>query len=157
MQEVVPVEFVPFHIGIVTDDLERSMRELSLAFGVSWSEPHAPGGTLRNVDGVEQPRCVSCFSRGGTVQLNLMEGVPGTMWESQGAKVHHLAYWTDDLSRDIENLTREGWRLEVTQADDAGDPSVFAYLIRGDGLRIELLDSVNREAYFAAQAQRAFL
>jgi hypothetical protein len=151
------MESVPFHIGIVTDDFARSMRELGVAFGVSWSESHAPGGTIRDVDGVDQPRCMSCFSRGGTVQLNLMEGKPGTMWESEGAKVHHLAYWTDDLRGDVENLARDGWRLEATQAGDAGVPTVFAYLVRGDGLRLELLDRAGRDAYFAAQARRAFL
>jgi hypothetical protein len=149
------VEAVPFHIGIVTDDFEKSMQDIGAAFGLTWSQPHSPNGTLRNVEGVEQPRCTSCFSLRGNVQLNLMAGIPDTMWESTGAKLHHFAYWTDDLEADIDKLSSEGWRLEATQTDDDGRPTVFAYLIRDDGLRLELLDSAGRESYFEMQAERA--
>ncbi|MBL7501709.1 VOC family protein [Frankia sp. CNm7] len=143
------MDAVPFHIGITTDDLGASMLALADALGVTWTTPTAGEGVFHTVDGVPQPRPISCVSRQGPIHLDLIEGRPGTIWESAGPRLHHFAYWTDDLATDVARLAAEGWRLEMTSPDAQGRPTLFAYLIREDGFRLELIDSAGRPHYQA--------
>ena len=147
------MDAVPFHIGITTDDLAGSMHVLAGALGVSWTEPSSGPGLFHTVDGVPQPRPTSCVSREGPVHVDLIEGQPGTIWEASGARVHHFAYWTDDLEGDIARLAEQGWRLEMTRPDADGRPTQFAYLIRADGFRLELIDDVGRLDYLGRLQQ----
>jgi Glyoxalase/Bleomycin resistance protein/Dioxygenase superfamily len=142
------MEPVPFHIGIATDDLTASMGQLAASLGVSWTTPGSGGGLFHSVDGRPQPQPVSCISREGPVHIDLIQGEPGTIWEAAGGpRLHHFAYWTDDLEGDIERLAEDGWRLELTKPGPGGKPTVFAYLIRGDGFRLELIDEAGRDTY----------
>ncbi|ONH32590.1 VOC family protein [Pseudofrankia asymbiotica] len=143
------MDAAPFHIGITTNDLAASMRDLANALGVSWTAPATPPGLYHTVDGVPQPRPKSCISREGPVHIDLIEGRPGTIWETNGPRLHHYAYWTDDLEGDVTRLGTEGWSLEMTLPDEAGRPTLFAYLRRDDGFRLELIDDANRADYTA--------
>jgi hypothetical protein len=143
------VDDVPFHIGITTDDLTASMTELAAALGVTWTEPAAGPGVLHTVDGGTQPRPTSCISREGPIHVDLIRGDPGTIWATSGRRIHHFAYWTDDLRGDVRRLTGRGWQLEMTMPDDDGQPTVFAYLVRDDGFRVELIDDAGRADYYA--------
>jgi hypothetical protein len=143
------MDAVPFHIGVATDDLARSMKELGAALGVSWTTPRAGEGEFTGVDGRVHPRPLSCVSLQGPIHIDLMQGAPGTLWESRAPTLHHFAYWTDDLAGDVERLAGEGWRLELTRPDAEGRPTLFAYLVRADGFRLELIDSAGRADYQA--------
>jgi hypothetical protein len=142
------MEAVPFHIGIVTGDLGASMRQLSAALGVTWTAPGSGGALFTGTDGSPQPQPVSCISRQGPIHVDLIQGEPGSIWAADGQpRMHHFAYWTDDLEGDIARLAKERWRLELTLPDDAGRPTVFAYLVRDDGFRLELIDEAGRDTY----------
>jgi hypothetical protein len=143
------MDAIPFHIGITTNDLTTSMELLGGVLGVSWTPPSAGPGVLHTVDGVPQPRPLSCVSRKGPIHVDLIQGRPGTIWAATEPRLHHFAYWTDDLAGDITRLTEQGWRLEMTRPDDQGRPTQFAYLIRDDGFRLELLDHLGREDYLS--------
>ncbi len=141
------MDAIPFHIGIATDDLTASMRDLGQALGVSWTTPSSGGAVFHRVDGAPQPQPVSCISREGPIHIDLMVGEPGTVWEASGPRLHHFAFWTDDLPGDIARLAGDGWRLEMTSPDPRGRPSIFAYLVRDDGFRLELIDAAGRATY----------
>jgi hypothetical protein len=141
------MDAIPFHIGVATNDLEGSMRELGTALGLTWTEPSCEGRVFENVDGVPQPQPRNCSAREGAIDVQLMIGQPGSIWEVHGPRLHHLGYWTDDLRGDVARLAHEGWRLEVTIPDADGQPSVFAYLVRDDGFRLELVEDARRESY----------
>ncbi|MDT3443262.1 MULTISPECIES: VOC family protein [unclassified Pseudofrankia] len=143
------MDAVPFHIGITTNDLGASMRDLTRALGVTWTAPTAGEGLFHTVDDVPQPRPTSCISRQGPIHVDLIKGEPGTIWETAGPRLHHFAYWTDDLAADVIRLTSEGWRLEMTKPDENGRPTLFAYLVRADGFRLELIDAAGRDDYAA--------
>jgi hypothetical protein len=147
------MEPVPFHIGIATHDLRSSMRELADALGVTWTAPTTGPEVLHTIDGRPQPRPTSCLSRQGPVHIDLVQGEPGTIWEAASPRLHHLAYWTDDLAGDVARLTERGWRLEMTTRDTDGRPTQFAYLIRDDGFRLELIDEAGRADYAARLRQ----
>lgn len=141
------MDAVPFHIGITTEDISTSMHDLASSLGISWTTPTSAGGLFHGVNGIPQPQPVSCVSREGPIHIDLIEGKPGTVWETAGPRLHHFAYWTDDLRGDIARLAEDGWRLELTQPDGDGQPSVFAYLVRDDGFRLELIDDAGRDTY----------
>jgi hypothetical protein len=141
------MDLVPFHFGIVTDDLGVSMRHLSQSLGFTWTEPSSGGMLFHDVDGRPQPQPLSCISREGPIHLDLIQGAPGSIWAAQGPRLHHFAYWTDDLVGDIDRLAADGWRLELTKPDVTGSPTQFAYLVRADGFRVELIDVAGKEAY----------
>ncbi|MCX4091507.1 VOC family protein [Nocardia sp. alder85J] len=143
------MDAIPFHIGITTGDLDGSMRALTAALGVSWTPPTTGPGVLHTVDGVAQPRPTSCVSRGGPIHLDLIAGAADTIWATDRPRLHHFAYWTDDLAGDVERLCATGWRLEMTRPGPGGAPTVFAYLVRADGFRLELIDEAGRADYAA--------
>jgi hypothetical protein len=142
------MEPFPFHYGIVTGDLTTSMRQLSQALGVTWTVPGSGGMLFHSVDGRPQPQPLSCISREGPIHIDLIQGRPGTIWAApDGPRLHHFAYWTDDLEGDIKRLAVDGWRLELTSPDAEGRPTVFAYLVRDDGFRVELIDAAGKDTY----------
>jgi len=143
------MDAVPFHIGIATDDLPTSMAAIGGALGVDWTTPSRGAGSFTDVHGHEQRRPQSCISLGSAVHIDLVQGDPGTLWLVETPRLHHLAYWTDDLPGDVERLGEQGWQLELSATDERGTPTVFAYLIRDDGFRIELIDAAGKDAYEA--------
>jgi hypothetical protein len=143
------MDAVPFHIGIATNDIDASMPELAAGLGVSWTTPTQPEGLVGTIDGAQHRRPRSCISREGPIHIDLMQGDPGTVWESSGPRLHHFAYWTDDVAGDVARLAKDGWRLEMTQLDAKGEPTVFAYLVDDRGFRLELIDDAGRDDYAA--------
>jgi len=138
---------VPFHVGITTDDLRASMDQLHAALGLTWTLPATGPDVLHSVDGRAQPRPTSCISREGPIHIDLIQGHPGTIWAAARPGIHHFAYWTDDLAGDVESLAGAGWRLEMAGEDGSGAPAGFAFLVRGDGFRIELVDRAGQADY----------
>jgi hypothetical protein len=134
------MDLVPYHIGIATNDLEISMKDVTAALGLSWTTPNTGGTLMHDVEGRAQMQPVSCSSREGPIHIDLMKGQPGSLWEVAVPQIHHVAYRTDDLPGDIAALTQAGWRLEITLPGPEGRPSVFGYLVRNDGFRLELVE-----------------
>jgi hypothetical protein len=147
------MDVVPFHIGITTPDLARSMKALSSALGITWSAVGGGEGELPVVGGGFQTRPVSSVSKEGPIHIDLIKGAPGTIWDTESPGLHHFAYWTDALVDDVDRLTKEGWKLEMTFPDPAGRPTVFAYLVGEDGFRVELIDRSGRAEFMARLAQ----
>jgi Glyoxalase/Bleomycin resistance protein/Dioxygenase superfamily len=143
----VRMDLIPYHIGIATNDLDASTRALTAALGLSWTNPNAGDTLMHDVEGRAQMQPVSRSSREGPVHVDLIKGWPGTLWEATAPVIHHVAYRTDDLPGDILQLEAAGWRLEITMADPDGRPSVFGYVVREDGMRLELVESAIYEAY----------
>ncbi len=136
------------HVGIVTADLDAGMVALASLFGLTWAEVLDGTDMPPFVDGAGRPvpglvRVV--HSRGGPLRVELLEGRPGSVWETADvARLHHLASWVDDLPGAVADMQAAGWALEVTLAGDAGAPSGFAYLARPGHARIELNDRAAR-------------
>ena len=138
------------HAGIVVADLEAAVETLSAALGLEW----AP----------QQHRQISIWYRGRQVEtdigftysvqgpphLELLTAKPGTPWEEPG--MHHVGFWSEDLSRDVDASEAAGLELEVTYAVDPPHPVGFAYLTTPDGLRVEYVDAARKldfEAWLA--------
>ena len=139
----------PYHVGIATRRLEAAMDALSEVFGCGWTEVREgaePG--LASPSGPLDWTARVTFSFGGEMHLELLEGSPGSVWQVDAvARLHHYAFWTDDVARDVARLERDGWAVEITFFDDRGHPRNMAYLRKPGSPRIELVDSVRRPSF----------
>ena len=142
---------MPYHVGIATNDLEAAMAALSGLLQTGWTPvvDQQVGAGLATPDApADHWRVRRTHSRAGPLRVELLEGSADSTWATdQLAQVHHLAYWSDDVTADAELLMAQGWTLEVTYFDADGRPKSFAYLAHPNSTRIELLESSARPAY----------
>lgn len=127
-----------FHVGIVVDDVEATLAELTALFGYEWGdEIGAPTSVLLPTGPVELDfRCV--YSR-TTPRLEIIRSIPGTIWVPvEGSGLHHLGYWSDDVSADSRELEGRGLVAEAVGTSPDGTP-YWAYHRGPTGPRIELL------------------
>jgi len=104
------VDETPFQVGIFVQDLDAAMAQVGSALGLTWSEISSreleEGGRLRVV-----------FSKQGPPHIELIEGPPGSPWDSTaGPRIDHLGYWSDDFAAERDRLVREG--NPVIRGDD---------------------------------------
>jgi Glyoxalase/Bleomycin resistance protein/Dioxygenase superfamily len=128
-----------FHVGVVVPNLERAMEELGTVLGATWTEiAERPLGewTVR-----------VAFATDGPPFIELVEGPPGSPWEAAGgARLHHLAWWIDDLARERERLASSGFAPEF---DGRSIGALFDYYAAPEsGLRIELVDGSIRKGFY---------
>jgi len=142
---------VPYHLGVVTRDLDEGAAALAALSGVRWG-PVAEALDPRLVDG-DGPVGWTCRRRhdiGGPFHVELLEGSGDSIWATdQVLQLHHLAYWSVDVNADVDGLVGAGWTLEATLRGDDGRPSEFAYLAHPHEARIELVAVERRGAYVA--------
>lgn len=124
-----------FHIGVLVQDVEAAMEELTRALGLSWSavrEVSFDGRRLRTTLSIEGPP-----------HLELLEGDAGGPWDaSQGPRLDHIAYYTSDLAGDSRDLAEHGAPVDEQVADalrTTGHPVAYHRLTHA-GMRVELAD-----------------
>ncbi len=127
-----------FHVGIVVDDLDAALTEMTEMFGYEWAAPLAvqtpvvlPESEfmldLRFAYSVTQPR------------VELVQSVAGTSWApAPGSGVHHVGYWSDDVPADAGVLEAHGYANEAKGVRPDG-VAVWAYHRSPSGPRIELV------------------
>jgi Glyoxalase/Bleomycin resistance protein/Dioxygenase superfamily len=130
-----------FHIGIVVDDFEAALADLSATFGYEWSGEL--GGPIQvrlpNEASLVNIRCA--YSR-SSPRLEIVGRIPGTLWEpAAGSGIHHVGYWSDDMAADSAELERRGYVAEATSDGSDGAP-FFAFYRRATGFRVELVSRV---------------
>jgi catechol 2,3-dioxygenase-like lactoylglutathione lyase family enzyme len=143
------MDLVPYHIGIATDDIESSQRDMTAALGLTWSEPATQRVLMHDVEGRPQVMPITSSSRQGPIHIDLIKGDPDSLWDTSAPRIHHVAFRSDDVEGDVAHLEKLGWRLEITLPDPDGRPSVFAYLVNGDGLRLELVHDPTYQSYIS--------
>lgn len=119
------------HIGIIVEDLDAAMAEMTVTQGIEWlpiQERPNDDTTLRLTFSTREP------------YIELIEGSPGTSRDtSNGPHIDHLAYWTADFAADKQRLLDAGLTLEIEGAAPFG--GFWAYLTsQVTGYRIELCD-----------------
>jgi catechol 2,3-dioxygenase-like lactoylglutathione lyase family enzyme len=120
-----------YHVGLVVAEIEPAIAELERLLGLEFVEPHEStyGATIR-----------VAYSRPGPPFIELIEGSPGSPWETAGApRIDHTGYFTEDLDRDTSRLVGEGMVVEM-DGREYGTPFVYLRAPRS-GLRIELVDA----------------
>jgi hypothetical protein len=127
-----------FHAGIVVDDLDATLADLTALFGYEWCPQ------LHIETPVVLPTGATTldlrFTYSATVpRLEIIQSVPDTLWiPAPSSGVHHLGYWSDDVSSDGECLAARGYAAEATGVRPDGT-AVWAYHRSPNGPRIELV------------------
>jgi hypothetical protein len=127
-----------FHAGVVTDDFDATLNELTAVFGYEWSAEVATSipVLLPEGDAVVELRLV--YSR-ATPRVEIVQSIPGTVWQpAAGSGIHHLGYWSDGVRADCDELQERGYMFEAAGKGQDGTP-VWAYLGREGSPRIELV------------------
>jgi hypothetical protein len=140
-----------YHVGVACHRLEAAMDKVGQLFGLTWTpiaDETAPN--LFNAHGPSDAAARRTHSLGSPVPFELLEGNPGSTWDTpKDVVTHHLAYWSEDVGADVHWLQEAGWTVELVVLDDHGNPTEFAYMVKPGSVRIELVDVRRRPAYLA--------
>jgi hypothetical protein len=140
----------PFHVGIVTTDIDGLMAALGTALGLTWVALERPDVLHHTPNGPVRPSPRVSYSPQGPLHVEILEAAPGTVYDPQaGTQLHHAGYWTEDFAGDLTSARSRGWSVEAAMKDDAGRLATFAYLTRPGELRVELVDAARRPALTA--------
>jgi hypothetical protein len=136
-----------FHTGVAVADLAVAKVEFE-RLGFAWgfgSQTPPPERTETPVLFRNGPRLVRfhfAYSTEGPHRLELLQAIPGTIWEAMpGNAAHHLGYWSDDVVGTSALLEEAGcpWTAKIGVASDDESPRVVMHR-SPSGLHIELLD-----------------
>ena len=131
-----------YHAGIVVDDFDASLVDLTALFGYEFASPLAVSTPVRLSEGeATTERTIDLrFTYSVSVpRIELIQSIPGTLWTpAAGSGIHHLGYWSDDLPSDSSLLQERGYALEAAGARDDGT-AIWAYHRGAVGPRIELV------------------
>jgi hypothetical protein len=125
-----------YHAGIVVDDLDAARAQLAGAGGYVWTAPVESDVQVQFPDGERVVTLRVCFST-ASPHLELIQSVPGSVWEPPSSGVHHLGYWSDDVAADCADLEGQGYDVEAWS--DIDGLRMFAYCRAPLGPRIELV------------------
>ncbi len=134
-----------FHAGIVVDDLDTTLAQLSDLFGYEWCEEIAVPTLVALPTGEAVVDFRFTYSMNAP-RLEIIQTIPGTLWvPAAGSGIHHLGYWSDDVADDSAALDRRGLAREAagTRPDGAVP---WAYHRGASGPRIELVSTEMRPA-----------
>jgi len=126
-----------YHTGIVVDDFDATLALLTETAGYQWCEEYRGDQLVQTPEGqaTVEMRIVYSVTE---PRLEILQTVPGTVWTPSSSGVHHLGYWSDDVSADGAALTDRGLRLEVTAPAPDGS-ALWAYYKGASGPRVELV------------------
>jgi hypothetical protein len=127
-----------YHTGIVVEDFEGTLDQLSTLFGYRWGEE------MRSTNPVQLPsgeivmwESAFVYSLNGP-RLEILRAQPGTVWQPSSSGVHHLGYWSDDVAADSAALVAQGYETEIMGPGPDGVP-LYTYNKHPTGPRIELV------------------
>ncbi|MBY8860993.1 VOC family protein [Nocardia sp. CA2R105] len=129
-----------YHTGIVVPDLEAAKVRMSELAGYRWTTTLVTEVPVRigDEDRTLEMRYVYSLD---APRIELVQEVPGTLWEATPRlATHHLGYFCDDLAATSKLLEEAGFEREVCAVIDGVAPSIFAFHVSLDGVRIEIVD-----------------
>ncbi len=134
-----------FHSGIVVDNREEAQAELTELFGYQWCEPIAVATPVTLPDGDTVIDLEFAYSVSAP-RLEVIQSIPGTLWTPvPGSGIHHLGFWSDDVSADSAQLSRYGYAAEAAGTRPGGDPH-WAYHRAPGRVRIEIVSRLLQPA-----------
>jgi hypothetical protein len=127
-----------FHVGIVVDDFDAALDDLSHLFGHEWCPALSISTPVVLPEGETTLDLVFTYST-TTPRVEVIQSIPGSLWTpAPGSGIHHLGYWSDDVAADAARLTARGYGVEATGVRPDGT-AVWAYHRKASGPRIELV------------------
>ena len=131
-----------FHHGLIVDDINVSMAQMTAATGIEWTPVRAfdPLPVWTPEHGRGEARLRVAYARHGSVRLELVEAEAGTPYDLLRAiDRSHIGVWVDDVGDGVEQLCTQGWRVLVAGASPRHRHGAMTYLVRDGGPVIELV------------------
>ncbi len=129
-----------FHVGIIVENLEAAMAELSDALGVVWRTPHVSqygDWTIKVV-----------YSRGEAPYIELIEGGQGGPWDvSKGSHIDHIGFYSEDVVEEAERLVKAGLPIDFDPASVGRGHGFCYHKALACGVRIELIDASRKASH----------
>lgn len=124
-----------FQVGLVVPDLEDAMSTISAAQGVGWCDV-----LDRRLDDVTLR---ISFARTAPPYLELIEAVPGTLWDApNGPMPHHIGYWCEDVEAESARYLAAGLPM-------CGDLGAIRYHGHPSGaVLFELIETSIRDEFY---------
>ena len=127
------------HIGIAVKDLESSNQLFKSLFG----EAHY------KIESVESEGVKTSFFKCGPNKIELLqatnENSPISKFiEKKGEGIHHIAFAVDDIEKELERLSKEGFQLIHQTPKQGADDKLIAFLHpkSTNGVLIELCQDI---------------
>ena len=142
-----------FHTGVVVDDVERAIHDLSRALGLRFTAVQEHPMRQWRPKGEQSLVLRYAYSLAPYPLLELIEAQPGTFYEPvprATTQLHHVGMWVDDLAGAARRLARDGFALAAAGVDDDGHhPARVTFHESRHGLRVELCDVAMRAGFDA--------
>lgn len=137
-----------FHIGIIVPDMTRGMADIARRFGCAFPDPREANVRVR-YRGVESQVGVKfAYSMQGPPYIELIESVPGTVWEAPaGSRIHHLGVFCDNIEDEIGKLESEGFTYEAASLGPDGSMQGAQYINSDTLVRLELIRGETRDGF----------
>ena len=129
------------HVGIAVRSIERSIEHWAEVFGYEQAT-EVVLNTRQNVR-------VVFLAKPGSMQVKLIEPTDPTSpvhaFTQRGGGLHHLCFRCDSVDAEVARLVALGLRvLAPPEPGEAFDNEMIAFVYAGDGLNVELIDTVRR-------------
>jgi len=140
------------HIGIVVPCLERALEDWEKLFGY-----HRNSDIVLNT---RQKVRVVFLTKKDSLTIKLIEpsapDSPAFQAARKGGGLHHLCFKCSALGEEIPRLQRHGARLLVPpQPGEAFKNHPIAFLLAGNNLNIELIDTCAKQGWEAQDLENA--
>ena len=100
-----------FQVGVIVENIEAAMDELTRAQNIVW-------GKVINRE-YRQWRFRRVFSLDGPPYIELVEGPPGSPWDSsKGSRLDHLQWWTRDMAGDTKRMLAAGLQVDSVKEEE---------------------------------------
>jgi methylmalonyl-CoA/ethylmalonyl-CoA epimerase len=129
------------HVGIAVRSIEQSIERWTQVFGYRQA-------TEIVVNSRQKVRVVF-LERAGSLQVKLIEPTdaasPVHAFTQRGGGLHHLCFRCESLDAEVARLAALGLRvIAPPQPGEAFEDEMIAFVYAGDGLNVELIDTVRR-------------
>jgi len=135
-----------FHVGLVTADLELSMKTIGENLGIAWAPVQQRTQRVRTGAGEARDEpIIFTYSSDGPPHVELIQSTPGSVWEVTPAGcLHHVGAFADDVT------VPPGPGMTLEFGGGHGEKPVgFAYYLSAAGFRVELVDGSRRDQFKA--------
>ena len=147
-----------YHTGFVVPDIEKAQSEFEAVFGgLAWTAIEEREMPVLTPEGPVKAQMRFAYTRGAAPRIELLEPVPGTVWEQPlqpvtgPASAHHVGVWAEDFQAESRRLEDAGFPRVLTFDDGSGQAVRFAYHRLPSGALVEIIDASRRqelEAWF---------
>jgi hypothetical protein len=145
-----------YHVGYLVTDIAATMADLGASLGLTWTEVVVRDAQRMWTpkDGATTVPLTFAYSQQGPQYVELLQGSPGSIWDSSGSPgLHHAGVWAD-VPALTNSLLAKGWTLECSQLSPDEGYGSFTYVRSPTGFLLEPVDYRSRpriERWFAGE------